>query len=254
MKVLIVDDEVQSHTILNYLFQLNHPEVEVVGNAHTIASGLQLLEEHQPELIFLDIELPDGTGFDFLRATTNRQFKVVFITAHKSNDYAITAFRFGSLDFLLKPIDPDELKEAILRFSAQTIPVNGLDRQLEVALESKDRLNNSQLPSRILIANSDELQVCKLEDIAYLKADRNYTDFHFADERPQVIASKNLGIFEQQLRQHTYFMRVHKSYLVNLHFVDGYIRGDSQISLTTGKRIPVSKDKRDQVVQQLKGL
>jgi two-component system LytT family response regulator len=254
MKVLIVDDEEQSHTILNYLFQVNHPTVEVVGSAYTIEQGVQLLQQHKPELVFLDIELPDGAGFDLLQATKYRSFEVVFITAHQNNHYAITAFRFGGLDFLLKPIDPEELQEAMNRYTAKGRAKQSLDQQLEVALESKDHLDANKLPTRILIATTEEVHVCQLEQIIFLEADRNYTTFHFSNGHPNIIASKNLRAFEVQLDLHKHFMRVHKSYIVNLHFVDKYLKGDAQVLLRTGDYVDVSRDKREELIKRLNAL
>jgi len=253
MRALIVDDEVKSHTILQYLLETNHPEIDIIGNAYNVEEGLHLISRHQPDLVFLDIEMPDGSGFDLLKQINDAKFKVIFITAHQDNDYAITAFRFGGLDFLLKPIDADDLKEAIDRYpKGQLIRLQ--EKQIEMAKESKLALEKNERPSRLLIATTDEIFIRKVSDIINLQADKNYTTFHFQDNRSRLIASKNIGEYELQFQSYPNFMRIHKSHLINLNYVDKYLKGDAHLVMNSGASLPVSKNKRELLFNRLKSL
>lgn len=250
-RAVIVDDEDSSHTILQYLLTSLPIKVDIVGQAYDVAEGVAVILREQPDIVFLDIEMPDGTGFDLLRQISGQQVHVIFVTGVKENDYAIQAFRFGALDFLLKPIEPDRLAEAVAR--ARSRPSNNvLAEQVEIASEAS--YAQAQLPSRIAVPTTDAIHFCKVKDIACLEADKNYTTFCFRPPLPSLIASKNLGEYEKQFEPYPSFFRVHKSYIVNLEQVMKYVKGDAVVVLQGNRELPVSKNKREELIERLKKL
>lgn len=251
LRAVIVDDEESSHIILNYLLQTHHPEVTVVGQAYDVSEGVAVITEAQPDVIFLDIEMPDGSGFDLLQQFPAQSFHVIFVTGIRENDYAIRAFRFGALDFLLKPVDIDQLAVALDRAHRSDSP-EVLNEQVTIARETNS--SPEQLPSRIAIPTAEVIHFCKVKDIIWLEADRNYTTFHVRGAKRPIVASRNLGEYEKQFEPYTAFFRVHKSYIVNLEQVDKYMKGDAVVILNGNKELPVSPKKRDELIERLKKI
>ena len=166
MKVLIVDDDPKSHTVMGNLLAKNHDDIEVVGNALNLAEGIDLMTRLKPALVFLDIELPDGKGFDLVAEarTLSLNFQVIFITSH--DKYAVTAIRFGALDFLVKPIDEEELFHALARVRGmQERKIS--DEQMQILIEAYEKAQLLQLPSRLAIAS--------LAEVAYIEVEENHT-------------------------------------------------------------------------------
>ncbi len=253
MKTLIIDDEENSHVILEYLISTQHPEIEIVDHAYNVEEGIAKILQHKPDLVFLDIELPPSTGFDLLKSFEQYHFMVIFITGHKENDYAITAFRFGGLDFLLKPIDVEDLAEAIRRCKDNNIRPP-LKEQLSITEEANSTLSQKMAPTRITIPTMEEIYFRKVDDIIRLEAFKNYTTFHFTKQHSSIVASKNLGGYENQFSDNSQFMRVHKTHLVNLNFVDSYRKGEASLVTIDGTEIPVSKNKREELLERLKNM
>lgn len=252
VQAVIVDDEEQSHAVLNYLLSTGHPDIKIFGHAFNVKEGVRLIEEQSPDLIFLDVEMPDGSGFDLIKAIGKNNIRVIFISGHKNNDYALTAFEFGGLDYLLKPIEADRLKEAIDK--AKRLKPGYLDQQIAVASETKNSLAQNSLPSIITINTVEEIIFIKVADIIRLEADKNYTTFYFSNERSNIVASKNLGEFDRQFSLYPAFMRIQKTHLVNLSFADRYKKGDAVLVMLDGSELPVSKNKRKELIKRLKGL
>lgn len=249
MRTLIIDDEENSHVILEYLIGQKHPEIDVVGHAHSVPSGIESIKNLKPDLIFLDIELPPFKGFDLLRAVAPCDFKVIFITGQKDNDYAIQAFRYGGMDFLLKPIDSEELAEAIQRCADYNYTPNL--EQLTYTEKTTKILHQRELPSRITIPTVDEIYFRKLDDIIRLEADKNYTTFFFTNSQEPLVASKNLGSYESALSGLPHFFRIHKSHIVNLNFADKYKKGEASLVTIDGAELPVSKRKREDLLERI---
>lgn len=249
MKTIILDDEAQSHQMLGGLLINNHPEVQVVASGYTVNDGLQLVKEHQPELVFLDIELPDGLGFDLLEQLEQIDFNVIFITAY--GHYARTAIRFGALDFLLKPISKEDLALA-LRKAKENKKRKITEDQLQIMWETLQRLQEKKLPTRLGISTSDGIHYKPVRDIVRLEAQQNYTEFIFAERQKKILASVNLGEYEEQFSPYQEFMRVHRSHIVNLHFVDTYVKSDGgYLVLRDGSSVSVSRLYREELVERL---
>lgn len=250
MRTLIIDDEQQTHEALKRLLYPENKDVEIVGHGYSVADGLTLAQREAPELVFLDVEMPDGTGFDLLEKIGAPAFHVVFITAY--NRYAETAFRFGALDFLTKPLDSELLGAALDRVRKRRSEQYTLE-QLQIALETFHRARDKKLPQRIAVSSSKGLEMITVADILYLDADMNYTDFNYLHlgKKNKITASLNLKAYETHFEAYPEFMKVHRSHIVNLMMVDRYLKGDYALMMRDGQMVPVSKAHREAVEGRL---
>lgn len=249
LKTVIIDDEQQSHNALKALLDRDHPIVDILGHAYSVQDGLSLLAKFNPDLIFLDIQLPDGLGFDLLEKIGSPDFTIIFITAY--DKYALSAIKFGALDYLLKPIDREELQLAIQKAQDQTIKKRS-QLQFQLAMEAFQKLQQRELPSRLAISTAEGILYKKVKDIIRLEAQQNYTEFLLSGEPKKVLASVNIGEYEDQFEPYRELMRVHRSHLVNLYFVDKFVKGDGgYLQLQDGSKISVSKMYREDVKKRL---
>jgi two-component system, LytTR family, response regulator len=232
IKAIVVDDEKPSREVLcNYIKEFC-TDVEVISTASSVNTAYKSIRKNSPDLVFLDIEMGDGKGFDLLEMFDVIDFRVIFVTAH--SEYAIKAFRFNALDYLLKPVKIDELKSAIERI--RSIDHNDKDishiyRNLNALLRNL-REENEQEPV-IAIQHLRGFEVLKIREIIMCRADSYCTNFYLVGER-KVTSSKNLKNYDQLLEYHK-FVRVHHSYLVNLKHVCGYTK-DGEINLTENNK------------------
>ncbi len=253
MRTIIIDDERQTHEALSRLLQPANQDVEIIGNGYSVAEGLVLARQYQPDLVFLDVEMPDGTGFDLLEKLGNPAFHVVFITAH--NKYAETAFRFGALDFLTKPVSAELLSSALDRVRKRQSEQYTLE-QLQIALETFHQAKAKKLPQRIAISSSNGLEMMTVSEILYLDADLNYTDFHYLQQgkKNKITASLNLKVYEEHFSPYPEFMKVHRSHIVNLMMVDRYLKGESALVMRDGGLVAVARGYREEVELRLGGI
>ncbi len=253
MNVLIIDDEPRSHETLKTLLAPSYQDVNIVAQGYNVEEGLTLAKAYQPDLVFLDVEMPDGTGFELLQRLGQPAFYVVFITAY--NKYAETAFRFGALDFLTKPIESGLLAETMERARARMHEKFTLT-QLQVALETFYQAKEQKLPERIIIHTSKGLELVPVEQILFLDAEANYTDFHYLSlsKKKTVTASFNLKVYEAHLTPYPSFMKVHRSSIINLKMVEQYLKGEHSVVLRDGSQVPVAKSYRDELEGRLRSL
>jgi two-component system, LytTR family, response regulator len=253
MRTIIIDDEKQTHEAIARLLVPANKDVHIVGNGYSVAEGLVLAHQHHPDLVLLDVEMPDGTGFDLLEKIGKPAFHVVFITAY--NKYAETAFRFGALDFLTKPLDADLLDAALDRVRKRQSEQYTLE-QLQIALETFHQAKDKKLPKRIAISSSKGLEMMTVEDILYMEADLNYTDFHYLHlgKKNKVTASLNLKVYEQHFEPYPEFMKVHRSHIVNLMMVDRYLKGDNALVMRDGGVVAVARGFKEGVEGRLGGI
>lgn len=242
IRAIIIDDEERSVTSLKNLLNISSMEVEVVGVAYNVEQGFDLIQRTAFEVLFLDIEMPDGTGFDLLDKVERVNFDVCFITAF--NQYAIKAFRYAALDYLMKPIDFEELESAL-----------GRVRQYNVSA-GNDRVNllleNHKAESRfkkLAIATTAGVFYFDVEDIVRCEADGSYTKL-FANGSKSVMASKSIKEYEGLLPN--YFCRVHKSHLVNFNYIKQFMSGESpQLILKDESIVAVSRRRKQLVTDKL---
>lgn len=244
MRVIIIDDEFHSRENLKALLREHCPQLELIGEADGVESGFQLIRQLKPQAIFLDIAMQDGSGFDLLDRFDHFSFQVIFQTAF--DNFAIKAFRYHALDYLLKPVDIDDLKKAVARLSSQAEPTD-LTQQLTSLLE----LNRKQHFEKIVLTAAEGLHFVELNDIIRLQSEGNYTTF-FLDSGERIVVTKTLKNFENLLATNGFF-RTHQSHLVNLDFVTKVLREDGGFALLKGGyKVPISRKKKDKFIAALK--
>jgi two-component system LytT family response regulator len=236
MKILIIDDERDAREFVRILLEEDFPHASFF-EAESVASGKEAIGRFQPDIALLDISMEDGTGFDLLDQIGEARFQIIFTTAH--NEFAIKAFKYNALDYLLKPVDPEELKSAVKRAAERVIPDWYLT-QLSNLLESqkKKALEKLSLPS------AEGLTILKVAEIIRLESEGSHTLF-YTQEGEKVMVTQNLKSYDELLPEDK-FCRVHQSHLVNIDFVRKYIKEDGGYAMMTdGQKIPISRRKKD---------
>ncbi|MEZ4875746.1 MAG: LytTR family DNA-binding domain-containing protein [Flavobacteriaceae bacterium] len=239
MKSLIVEDKAYIRKSLLNLLEQNHTTIEVIGECASVKEAVVVANACKPELIFLDINLEDGTGFDFLEQTKELSFKIIFITAYE--EFALKALKAGAVDYILKPIDVGELKKAIEKLSSLSVTTQ--KQQINTV---KQIWNNDR--SKIIISLQDSYQVIELDELMYCQSDKGYTTFYLSHGK-KFIASKTLKEFEEHLTEAD-FIRPHQSFFVNLKYVDKYEKSGT-IYLKNGLKVPVSSRKKETFLASL---
>ncbi len=246
MRAIIIDDEKHCREGLAILLEKYCPQVELLADFGDTNSALKFIDGQKPELIFLDIEMPGMNGFELLEACPERNFEVVFTTAY--NEYAIKAIRHSALDYLLKPVNKNELMEAVERVKAGKASETSsrVDKLL-------DLLSNKKGLGKIALPTMEGLIVINVSEILYCESESAYTRFFMTDKRC-ITVSKVLKDAEALLEDKG-FCRVHHSYVINLAYVQRYIRGDGgEVIMSGGKNIPVSRTKRQEFLSKLERL
>lgn len=248
IRAIVIDDEVNSRESVKEMLRLYCPEVMVVAEADGVNSGLAGIELNRPELVFLDIRMPDGTGFDLLRKAGNIEFKVIFVTAYE--EYAIKAFKFNAIDYITKPLDPDELRSAVEKatkyFSSGTV-----NESIKLLLESINK-PPSQQNRKIVLRTLNTVHVIEIDKIIRCESDRNYTAFYLTDEE-KILISRSMKEFDEILEGHG-FLRVHNSHLINLNFVRKFLKDELICVLKDNSSIPVAFRKREELMHAIKAL
>jgi two-component system, LytTR family, response regulator len=245
MKILIIDNEAALRASLKQLvLQCALPAVQI-EEAEGVASGLEQINRFAPDIVFLDIEMNDGTGFDLLSRLTEPQFQLIFTTAH--NQYAIRAFKFSAIDYLLKPIIKEEL-HACLQKAINNISKTGLSSQLGIMMQQYFSRKDEE--RRIVLNDKQSTYFVKLSDILFCEAEGPYTKFHIAD-KASILISKNLKEYEELLVPMG-FVRTHHSYIVNPAKIKLYDKTDGgALILEGGQSVPLSQRRKDMVMQAL---
>ncbi|WP_430412282.1 LytR/AlgR family response regulator transcription factor [Kordia sp.] len=239
MKALIVEDKEHIRKALVHILASIDTEIIVIGECESVKEAVIVTKVCKPDLIFLDINLTDGTGFDFLDQTEGLNFKVIFITAYE--EYALRALKIGAVDYLLKPVDVEELTEALKKVSKLSVAT-----QKQRIKTVKKVLNNDS--DTLILSLQDSFQVIDLKDLMYCESDKGYTTFYLSNGKKH-LASKSIKEFEEQLTKNS-FTRPHQSYIVNLKFIEKYDKSGT-IYLKNGKKIPVSSRKKDNFITRL---
>ncbi len=226
LRTIVIDDEKLSREVLcNYLKDYCD-EIDTVATASSVKTAYKAIRKYTPDLIFLDIEMGDGKGFDLLAMFERIDFRVIFVTAY--SEYAVKAFRFSAVDYLLKPVKIDELRDSVEKVKILNNNVPGQDNL--TALINNLKSGTNLLPT-LVIPNLKGFEVLKIHEIIMCQAEGYCTDFYITGNR-KVVSSKNLKHFDSLLEDHN-FIRVHHSYLININHVTGYTR-QGEIILTGG--------------------
>lgn len=245
MKALIVDNEAHLRSGIQQLLTEFCPSVTVIETAEGVQTGLQKIRSFQPDILLLDVEMDDGTGFELMKQVQNPSFQLIFITAH--NQYAIEAFRFSAIDYLLKPLDPEALQASVLR-AEKNMQSKTLQQQVQVLLQQLTGLNQHE--KKIVLKDIDNTYFIKVTDILYCEAEGTYTKF-FITGNKSILVSKNLKEYESVLEP-LGFVRTHHSFLVNPGKIKVFDKRDGgMLILEEGLSVPVSQRKKDYVMQLL---
>jgi len=236
IKAVIIDDEMKSREVLSDLLNEYCPGIEVVGMGDSVETGVAIIQSTDPNLVFLDIEMQTGTGFDLLEKLGRTDFHVVFTTAYEQ--YALKAIKFSALDYLLKPIDVKELKTAISKIKAK-------ETSNEESLKIKQLIKNfSNIhPPKITLATADSLVFTSVDEIVRCEAQGAYTTFHLKDKKP-ILVSKNLKEYQMLLEEFNFF-RIHHSHLINLNEIEKIIKADGgSVLMSDGSTVGISTSKK----------
>ena len=248
MKAILVDDEPDGIRTLKKMLESHCPNVEVAATCSNAASAKQELERIRPDVVFLDIQMPGKSGLDLLTEMPEKDFEVIFVTAH--NEYMLQALQYSAADYLLKPVDEDRLIEAVQRVETR---IQAEKKEWTETL--MHNLNKAGTPSemRLCLPTLKGFIVVKLDDIIYCEAERSYTIFHL-DGKKTVTVSKSLIEYDNLL-QETQFFRIHKSFLVNLNHIKEYQRGEGGlVIMTDNAEIEVSRRKKEFFLTRMKEL
>lgn len=245
IKAVIIDDEINAQVLLEKTLTRYFPnKFNIVEKCISVDQGVFAIEKHQPELVFLDIQMPEKNGFELFKYIEVVKFEVIFTTAY--NQFAIKAIKRSALDYLLKPINPLDLSEAIKKFEKKNAG-NFAQKKLSLLLEN---LNvNDQNVSKIAFPTLEGFELIHTNQILYCKAESNYCSIKKIDGFLKT-AAKTLKYVEELLPT-TSFLRIHKTYVINLNYVVRYHKANKEVELTNGEKLPVSFRKEEEFINAI---
>ncbi len=249
---VLIDDDSNLRDGMRELLAFYAPDIVIVGEAEDVASGVAVMDKLKPQVVFLDIQLNDGTGFDVLEKLTQKNGSmsshIVFITAHEQ--YAIKAFRFSALDFLLKPVDPDEL-ETVIGKIRNVLKKNNSYAHIDLLLENiRKKVDNFK---RIALTTSEGIHLFEVSDIIRCEGEDNYTTFYIKNNKPLII-SRTLKEYEELLSEYG-FERIHQSHLINIAYLKSYVKKDGgYVVMADNTQLPISQRKKERLQEIIKSL
>ena len=245
IKTIIIDDETHCRVTLSLLLKEFCPEVHILEQLNSAESGFETIKKLQPDLVFLDIEMPVLNGFQLLEQFSDIRFAVIFTTSF--DQYAIKAIRFSALDYLLKPIDPAELKNAIRKVSElRYLP---MAEQFQILLKQVQGIKTGI--NKIAVPTVEGFELVPADQILYFEANNNYTHL-FLKNKTKIVACRTLKEMEEQIRDITFFLRVHNSYMVNLNEANKYVRGEGgYLIMSDGSSVNVSRSRKETLLKHL---
>lgn len=248
IKAIIIDDELGARESLSKMIEKNCKQIEIVAKADSMLSAFEAITNKEPDLVFLDIEMPNGNAFDLLEKFKTINFNIIFTTAY--DHYAIKAIKFSAVDYILKPIDPEELVIAVKRFEDKIGKGETLDKQFKTLLSNVRPENKLK---KVGIPDGDGLIFINLSDIIRCDSDGNYTFFILTSGK-KIIASRTLGEYEQMFAEDNFF-RIHRSHLINLEHVKKYIKGEGgYVVMSDNSQVEVSRRNKTDFLEKLSHL
>ena len=248
LKVFVVDDEFQSRQLLCNLLTENFNNVTITGEAGNVREALEGIRKSQPKLLFLDIEMRGETGFDLLQQLGTHNMQVIFVTAH--NEYALKAFRYHAIDYLLKPIILSELADAVTNAGTR-LPDNNLYSEEQLSNLVRSITSQKNTHDKIAVPTSDGFVLVPVKEIIFCKAVGNYTEFHLLNNK-QLLSSYTLKQYHDLLTEKN-FLRTHRSYLINMAYVKMYRKGDGgTVIMQDGSEVEISKPNKEAFLQFFK--
>ncbi|GAB4140044.1 MAG: LytTR family DNA-binding domain-containing protein [Bacteroidia bacterium] len=245
INAVIVEDEKKSREVLEALVKANCTDVHIIGTAESVKQGVELIKKINPDLIFLDIEMSDGSGFDMLEQLPDGNFDVIFTTA--SDEHALKAIKYSAVDYLLKPIDGDELKAAVEKIHAKRSKNSSLEN-IRFLLENFKKPNDQY--NKITLPTGNAYEIVNVKDIIRCEADGSYTTF-FLENKRKLMVSASLKHYEDLLPSED-FIRVHHAHLINMNHVVRFLKADGGYAvMSDGTQIEISRRKKDAFIQRL---
>ncbi len=242
IKAIIVDDEKSSIDVLEWLLKTYCPDVTLIAACRSAEEGIKAIESQRPDILFLDIEMPKMNGFDMLEKLKNITFDIVFITAY--DNFAVRAFKFAALNYLLKPVDPDELVATIQRYKEKKTPASSE----QLSLLFQNLLNKEATIDRIALSTKDGLIFAQTKNIVYCEAESNYTKVVMADGQ-KIVVARTLKELDEALAGNTFF-RIHNSFLININHVVRFVREDGgYVEMQDKTQIGIARSKKDAFFQ-----
>jgi len=244
LKAIIIDDEPYCCEILAAMLESDCPDVEVVNISNKAADAISAIQKHSPEIVFLDVEMPKMNGFEMLEQLPDINFHLIFTTSY--DQYALKAIRFSAIDYLLKPIDREELKKAVEKVR-QRIQIP-LPQQLEILMQ---KIKQPHTPvSKIALPTMEGLQMIPIDTIISCESDDNYTRLQLKNKK-KILVTRSLKEMEEILEQHS-FIRVHRFYIINLNEIEKYIKGEGgYLVMSDGNTIDVARNKKEMLLRKL---
>jgi two-component system LytT family response regulator len=243
MKAVIIEDEERSRMVLQNLLQNYCPDVEVLDTADSVTTGVEVILKHHPDIVFLDVQINGGTGFDVLDRLKDESPSVIFTTAY--DHYALKAFKFSAIDYLLKPIDIEELKAAVRKASTTT-------SHDEDKYKIQNLLSNLKNPNEdpvLLVSTLEAVEFIRIKDIIRCEASGAYTQLHLRDRKP-VMVSKIIKDFEFLLQDYGFY-RVHQSHIINLKEVQKFVKSENFLVMRDGAQIQLARSRKDEFFNML---
>ena len=243
LRTIIIDDEKNAREAIAKIAKQHCDNISIIAFADDVESGIIAIKKYNPDLVFLDIKMPDGSGFDLLKEINDINFFTIFITAF--NEYAVKAFKFSAIDYLLKPIDTNEFKLAVKKVEKAKKQQN-TKMKLDVFLENID--NISKEVKKIVLKTSDSIHLINVNKILRCESDGNYTKFYFTN-KTSIMVSKNLKEYYDMLKDYQFF-RPHQSHIININFIKRYHKPDGgSLIMQDDSRVPVSTRKKDELMK-----
>lgn len=241
MKIIIIDDEKKARQLLQVIISENHPEITICELCENLASGVRAIKKHNPDLVFLDIEMPGHSGLELLDFFNENEinFSIVFVTAY--NEYAIQAFKLSAIDYILKPINPKFISESIEKYKKQE------NKHLRLIEALKQNLSAEE-DKKIAIPNRDKVIYINPKNILFIKADGAYSVFYLNTGQKHML-SRNLKYVEEMLNHFQYIKRCHKSYIVNTKEIKSHNKAKSILVLAEEIDVPISEDRISEVLE-----
>ncbi len=248
LRAIVIDDIETIRRKNIALIKTNCPSIAIIGEADSVERGVSLIRQIMPDLVFLDIELPDGSGFDLLQRLKPIHFKVIFITGHE--DFAIRAFRFSAIDYLLKPLDPVDLIESV-RKAEEALNKEVFELKINTLLANLERPSALQ---KLILKTAEKIYSVNIQDIVHCESDKNYTTFHLINAS-KLVVSTTLKEYELILKSNNFF-RAHQSHLINLSYFDHYIKtdGGNTIVMKNKSKVPLAIRKKEEFLALIDSL
>ena len=246
LNAIIIDDEERARNTLSSLLLNYCPEINVVANCSNVPDGVIAINKYKPDVVFLDIEMPDYNGFELLGFFREIDFDIIFVTAY--SEYAIKAFEISAVDYILKPIDIDQLKNSVEKLKQKKM-YSQMQEQIQLLKESY----KGDDIRKIAISMSNGLTFVEISGIVFLEADGAYTMFYIKDGR-KILASKKLKFYEDILSNRSFFFRTHRSYFINVNYIKKYTRSENAILMDNDTTITISRDRKQEFESLLKNL